>query len=70
MMIAGDNLILHNDYGSLIIAQLNEDSPKFLAKTRPFRKLGQNWTVPVLAGGRLYCRGGREGHLACFDVSE
>jgi len=30
----------------------------------------KNWTVPVLAGGRLYFRGGRAGDLVCLDVSK
>ncbi len=70
LLIAGGKLIVLNDSGSLMVAELDEDGPTLLAKTKVFRRAGRNWTVPVLAGRRLYCRGGREGDLVCFDVSE
>jgi outer membrane protein assembly factor BamB len=70
LMIAGNKLIVFNDSGSLMVAGLTEEGPVLLARTRVFRRAGRNWTVPVLAGGRLYCRGGREGDLVCFDVSK
>lgn len=69
MMIAGNRLILHNDYGAVLVAQLTELGPELLATMKSFRKLGKNWTVPVLANGRIYCRGGRANDLACFDLS-
>lgn len=59
-----------NDSGSLMVAELAEGGPKLLASTRVFRRAGRNWTMPVLANGRLYCRGGREGNLVCFDVAK
>ncbi len=70
LMIAGDRLIVFNDSGSLIVAELTDEGPKLLAMTKPFRRLGKDWTVPVLANGKLYCRSGRERKLACFDVSK
>lgn len=69
MMIAGDRLILHNDYGAVLVAQLTDKGPEPLATLKPFQRRGKNWTVPVLANGRLYCRGGRANDLACFDLS-
>ena len=69
MMLAGDRLIVQNNYGSVLVARLGEDLPELLAQMKPFRRLGKDWTVPVLANGKLYCRSGRERKLACFDVS-
>jgi hypothetical protein len=69
MAIAGDRIFLRNDFGTVLVAQLNDDRPRLLAKTKPFRKLGRNRTVPVLANGRLYCRGGKTNDLACFSIA-
>lgn len=70
LLLAGDRLIALNDQGSLIVAQLSETGPELLAATRVFRRAGRNWTAPILANGRIYCRGGRNGDLVCLDVSD
>ncbi len=68
LLIADGKLMLLNDYGGLIVAGLTDESPKHLASANTRLRQGRMWTVPVLSGGRLYCRGGR-GDLVCFDVS-
>lgn len=66
LMLAGDKLIIMGDKGDLAIAEASPDSYKELARARVLS--GLCWTVPVLSGGKIYCRN-HEGELLCLDVS-
>ncbi len=63
-MIADGKMILWGR--ELVVAKVSADGYEILSKVN----LGQSgrWAVPVLSGGRLYCRTGK-GDLICLDVS-
>lgn len=63
-MIADGKMILWGR--ELVVAKVSADGYEILSKAN----LGQSgrWTVPILSGGRIYCRT-REGDLICLDVS-
>lgn len=63
--IADDNLIILSDQGELVIAAADHEKYKFLAKSKVLD--GKCWTVPVLSGGKIYCRNA-VGDLVCIDV--
>ena len=64
-MLAAGQLIVLGDSGKLMVAPA---SPKGFAPTGEAKVLGGRcWTSPVLANGRIYCRGAR-GDLVCLDV--
>jgi outer membrane protein assembly factor BamB len=64
---AGGKLIVLNEKGEVIVA---EASPVAYRETARCASLGSPkfWTVPVLCGGRLYCRNDK-GALVCLDLS-
>jgi outer membrane protein assembly factor BamB len=65
LMLAAGQLIVLGDSGKLLVAPA---SPKGFAPTGEAKALGGRcWTPPVLANGRIYCRGAR-GDLVCLDV--
>ncbi len=66
LMLADGKLIIMGDKGDLAIAEASPDSYKELARARVLS--GLCWTVPVLSGGKIYCRN-HEGELLCLDVS-
>lgn len=70
MMLVGDRLLVLNNSGYLLVAKPTDSGLELLAKTKPFRRIGKDWAMPVLVHGKLYCRSHREGILACFDVSQ
>jgi len=66
LMIAGGKLIILSDQGELVTAEAGAEGYKQLARAKLFEDTC--WTMPVLAGGRIYCRSST-GELACVDVS-
>jgi len=64
LMIADGKLIIMSDSGDLVIADASSDSFKELARLKVLS--GLCWTVPVLSGGKIYCRN-HEGDLVCVD---
>ncbi|QDV15525.1 Serine/threonine-protein kinase AfsK [Gimesia panareensis] len=65
LLIANGKLIILSDKGTLVTA---EASPEAFKEISRFKVLDhQCWTVPVLCGGRLYCRDSA-GNLACVDL--
>jgi len=65
LLIADGKLIILSDKGTLVTAQASADSYQEISR---FKVLDhQCWTVPVLCGGRLYCRDSA-GNLACVDL--
>jgi len=67
LMIADGKLIIMSDKGKLVIADASPDSFNELASANVLT--GLCWTVPVLSGGKIYCRS-HPGDLACLDVSK
>jgi outer membrane protein assembly factor BamB len=65
LMIADGKMIILTEKGDLVIAEANSDSYKELARAKVLD--GLCWTVPVLSGGKIYCRN-HEGNLICLDV--
>jgi outer membrane protein assembly factor BamB len=64
LLLAGGHLVVLGEYGWLSLA---EASPRGYREQSSFRVSRHKcWTVPVLAGGRLYVRD--EGQLACYSV--
>jgi outer membrane protein assembly factor BamB len=66
LMLADGKLIILSDRGKLVIAEASQDGFVELASTRVLK--GLCWTLPVLSGGRIYCRN-HDGDLVCVDVS-
>jgi outer membrane protein assembly factor BamB len=65
LLIAGGHLLVLGEYGRLSLA---EATPRGYREKTSFRVSQHKcWTVPVLAGGRLYIRD--EGRLVCLDVA-
>lgn len=66
LMLADGKLIIMSDNGKLVIAEALPDGFDELASAKILS--GLCWTVPVLSGGKIYCRN-HEGDLVCVDVS-
>lgn len=65
-LIAADGkLIVLTERGELLVVSAEPGAYKELARARVID--GTNWTHPVLANGRIYCRN-HEGKLVCLDV--
>jgi outer membrane protein assembly factor BamB len=67
VMIADGKLIVLGDKGTLAIVDAAPDSYKEIARANVLG--GLCWTVPVLSGGKIFCRN-HEGDLVCLDVSK
>jgi outer membrane protein assembly factor BamB len=65
LMIADGKLILVDSAGELVMAEASADGYKELSKTKILG--GTCWTMPVLSGGRIYCRN-QAGDLVCMDA--
>ncbi|GAF72043.1 unnamed protein product, partial [marine sediment metagenome] len=52
---------------ALLVAEASPKGFKPISRTQALT--GRCWTMPVLAGGRIYCRNNMEGDLVCLDVS-
>ena len=63
--VADNKLIILSDRGELVIAEVNPEAFKPIARAQVIG--GKCWTVPVLANGRIYCRNA-QGTLVCLDV--
>ncbi|MBN2131714.1 MAG: PQQ-binding-like beta-propeller repeat protein, partial [Sedimentisphaerales bacterium] len=67
LMLAGGKLIVLGEAGKLAIVEASPDGYKELASAEILK--GKCWTVPVLAGGRIYARNAA-GDLVCVDVRD
>ena len=63
---ADGKLIVMTDEGELIIAQANPKEYVELSRTKVIDTGKVFWTMPVLANGRIFCRGS-QGTLVCRD---
>jgi outer membrane protein assembly factor BamB len=66
LMLADGKLIVLGESGDLVIADASPDGYKELAKAKVLTDTC--WTMPVLSGGRIYCRN-HKGDMVCLDVS-
>jgi outer membrane protein assembly factor BamB len=64
LLIARDLLIILSESGTLYLAEATPEGYRETASCRV--SVNKCWTVPVLAGGRLYVRD--EGQLTCLDL--
>lgn len=65
VLLAGDDLVVLTDEGELLVAPASPEGFSPAANARILD--GKCWTMPALAGGRLYCRNA-EGRLVCVAV--
>jgi len=65
LMLAGDKLVVLGERGKLAIVEASPAGYQELASAEVLT--GKCWTVPVLAGGRIYARNAA-GDLVCVDV--
>jgi outer membrane protein assembly factor BamB len=65
LMLADGKLIVQGESGELAIAEATPGGYTELARAKVLS--GRCWTMPVLVGGRIYCRS-HEGDLVCLDV--
>ncbi len=65
LMIADGRLIVISDQGELVIAEASPEGFSELSRAKVLEG-GPFWTMPVLAGGRIYCRN-QGGDLVCLD---
>lgn len=65
LMVADGKLIILSDKGRLLIASASADGYRALAHAKILK--GRCWTVPVLAGGRLYARNAK-GDVVCLEL--
>ncbi len=66
LLVADGKLILLSDRGKLVLAAATPDAYMELGAVEAFKT--KTWTVPTLAGGRLYLRDEKE--IIAFDISE
>lgn len=67
LIVADGKIVAMVDKGDLLIAEASPGGFKQLARGKVLDD--KCWTIPVLSGGRIYCRGNLEGGLVCVDVS-
>lgn len=65
LMASDGKLICQGETGKLYLVAADSTRYRKLAETRVFRE--PSWTTPVLANGRIYCRGAA-GTVVCLDV--
>ena len=65
VMAADGKLIILGDEGELVIAEASPEAFKPISRAKVLD--GRCWTVPVLAGGRIYCRNAA-GDVVALDV--
>ena len=65
LFIADGKLVIFSDQGQLVLAETDPDQYTELGMYEALQS--KCWTVPVLAGGRIYCRNAT-GDLVCVDV--
>ena len=66
LMIADGKLIIMADGGSVAVADAVPGKFKAISQAKVLS--GSCWTMPVLAGGKIYCRNNHKGQLICLDV--
>jgi hypothetical protein len=66
LLVADSKLLILGDKGRLVLAEAEPGEYTELGSTQVLD--GRCWTMPVLAGGRIYCRNAA-GDLVCLDVS-
>jgi len=64
---AGKLSLILTTTGDLILADISARGFKELGRAKALN--GKCWTMPALAGGKVYCRNA-DGDLACIDVGE
>ncbi len=69
LMAADGKLIIMDKAGDLTIAEVNPNKFVEISKAQILGSKPQNWTVPVLANGSIYCRKST-GRLVSIDVSK
>ena len=71
LMVADGKLIVINERGRLIIAEVSPDGYREISACQAMKpKRGAKcWTAPVLCNGRLYLRT-TSGELACLDMKK
>jgi hypothetical protein len=62
-----DFLLVLGEDGRLFLLEASPEKHSPKAEARPFRG-GRCWTMPVLAGGRLFLRD--EQQMKCFDLKK
>ncbi len=68
LMAADGKLLVLAELGLLLVAEASPEGFNPISRTQALT--GERcWTVPVLAGGRIYCRNNMRGELVCLDVS-
>lgn len=66
LMAAGDKLIVIGETGRLATVKATPAAYQEIAAAKVVD--GRCWTMPILAGGRIYVRNS-DGHLVCLDVA-
>jgi len=66
LMLADGKLIVLGDRGQLVVAKASPVGFNEISRAKVLEKTC--WTVPVLSGGKIYCRNDK-GDLVCLDVS-
>jgi outer membrane protein assembly factor BamB len=64
LLRVNDSLLVLGENGKLALVEATPEEYREKASFRPFRQ--KSWTMPVLAGGRVYLRD--EDKIACYDV--
>jgi hypothetical protein len=75
VIVAGDllgqavpgRLLILRECGELVLMEVSPSGYREVGRAQVIE--GPCWTVPALAGGRVYCRSNR-GEVVCLDVRE
>jgi len=67
LMLADGKLICMSADGACVLVAASPDACTILGRKPLFQKKDTNWTHPVLANGRIWCRN-HKGDLVCLDV--
>ncbi len=65
LVLVDGNLLVQGDQGQLVLVKASPEGYSELARAHPLA--GKCWTMPVVAGGKAFCRSDKEG--ICLDVS-
>jgi len=69
LIILSEKKIDKNNTGVLTIAEVSPKGYTELSSAKVMDSKGVCWTMPVLCGGKVYCRDSK-GQLVCIDVSK
>jgi len=67
LMLADGKLICMSADGACVLVEASPDACNILGRKELFQKKDTNWTHPILANGRIWCRS-HKGDLVCLDV--